>query len=233
MKKIIALLFVSIFMFGLVGMAYSADAKVRNGELRIISDYSPKDAFDLRKGRLVSAYKGSFIIREHFFRPEFSTYHEFFKYMIIPVRGTKLYPLSNDEAFCQVMNDIAQGKRGKRVIESTEKHFKSGVGFASKDEMLGFKFILEDQGGRTYAVQVSSVIGDLVRFSYRNYNPKECGIKKGHKAGMMSYEAATSKKGCPDCAAGKCDSCTKGCKDEGHSHGKKVKKAKKVVDYVN
>ncbi|PKK89605.1 MAG: hypothetical protein CVV64_13645 [Candidatus Wallbacteria bacterium HGW-Wallbacteria-1] len=227
MKKIIALFLAAVFLMSVSGMAQAA-VNNRTGEVKIINNYSPKDAFDLRKGRLVSAYKGSFIIREHFFRPEFSTYHEFFKYMIIPVKGTKLYPLSNDEMFCEVMSEINQGGRVKRVIEATEHNFKSGVGFASKEEMKDFKFILMDRGKRLYAVQIGQVIGDVVRFVYRNYNPSECGLKKGQSDGLVSYDAL-KKAGCPDCAAGKCGSCTKGCKDRADKKAmkKRHKKMKK------
>lgn len=172
-----AVLTILVILFAVAGPAVSG-VKERVGEVKIIDSFAVKESFDLGKGRMASAYKGSFIIRENFYRPEFHALHEFFKYILVPVPRTAIYPLKSVESFCEVACEVKDGQREDKKVEASGKYFKSGIGFSSKTEMLGFKFLHVDSDGETYAVEITNVIGDKVVFKFKLYDHKKCGTGK-------------------------------------------------------
>lgn len=177
-----AIVSILVLFVALAAPALSAPAiscpKNQVGEVRITDSFAVKESFDLGKGRMVSAYKGSFIIRENFYRPEFHALHEFFKYILVPVPGTDIYPLKSVESFCEVADDVKDGQRENKKVSASGKYFKSGIGFSSKTEMLGFKFLHIDHNKKTYAVEITNVIGDRVVFQFRRFDHSKCGTGK-------------------------------------------------------
>ncbi|PKK88611.1 MAG: hypothetical protein CVV64_18130 [Candidatus Wallbacteria bacterium HGW-Wallbacteria-1] len=172
MRKSFILLFLVLFVFSFTGSVWAGESSFRNGEIRIFDDLAVKKAFDLRKGRMVSAHKGTFLIRENVCGDYFRQFGGGFNYMIIPVYGTTLYALSDGESFTSVAREIFQGTRKKNLGSEGAKNFKSGMAFKSRQEMIGYRFILVDRGGRAYAVELTGMAGDVVKFTYNS-----CSIK--------------------------------------------------------
>jgi hypothetical protein len=147
-------------------LAASVSKSAQAGSIRIISHYSVKKSFDLRKSRLVSPYKGCFFFRRTSFSDDYLPLHEYCRITLVPVLNSVIYPLEDHDVFSDAAEKLKSDASFKRGITSKGKYLKSGIGFADEPEMIRFRFIVKDRHQNYYAVTISGVFGDRVNFEY-------------------------------------------------------------------